>query len=693
MSNKSQKIYLDPDNLTDKHIKVKLEQNVDSFEFLSMEINSEDVYQDFNADFGVLVGRVTANGGTGIPNARISIFIPLEEEDENDGEIQSVYPYKTPRDKNKEGKRYNLLPRVARIDPRTGILTPKQPFGSFPIKEEVVTNPVYLEVYNKYYKYTALTNSSGDYMIYGIPTGTQTVHLSVDITDIGEFSMTPASMVTNLGYSPNLFSDDGTLIKPSDDLDDLPHIETQEIAVDIIPFWGDEENFEIGITQQNFRVRSTIAPTFTLFGSAFTDGAEHIWGEDFDQDENAVSELYRISVDGNVNAGMRSKRIGQVTEKIYYNPSSISDEDIDSGNVDPTRDMVLLDPSEYSVYKRDGDFVFIVNCNRTKVITNSVGEQVEIGDDSPFGIFTKFRGFVTLEFTLQDISLDRRTKSTGYYGDTLHEGVRYRIKFPQYANRNQTFDETEGTNTQNWRKQHTTFEKGKFYTFSKFHGTTHNASRAQGVNSNGFNSKTTINQVNWDPFWTVGIIYTGTLGDFDNSVYGLLPNSENDSRFGANWLNMSIYIQQNGRWYDKAAPANTFTNDNFSRQTLEGSRNINIHFLYDNDQEFVAGEINTALFPRSDLHWTDIIEVPVLDIIEMNDVSEKGFTDQDFSKSGDQYRNGSYRPTEWPSAAPLGGGKIDGDPANSVDPRTYFYKGFEGSDCIDFLFDLNLITT
>ena len=58
---------------------------------------------------------------------------------------------------------------------------------SFPIKEEIVTNPIFLDVYKKYYKYTALTNNSGDYMIFGVPIGTQTVHMSVDITDIGEY--------------------------------------------------------------------------------------------------------------------------------------------------------------------------------------------------------------------------------------------------------------------------------------------------------------------------------------------------------------------------------------------------------------------------------------------------------------------------------------------------------------------------
>jgi hypothetical protein len=148
--NKSQRIQLNSGNTnTDKFIKVQLEQDIDTLEFLSMSIDAKDAYQDFNADYGVLVGRVIANGGVGIPNAKISIFIPLDDTDANDEDIKSIYPYTTPRDKNVDGKRYNLLPRVAKIDPNTGVSSPKQPFGSFPIKEEIVTNLDFLGVYKK----------------------------------------------------------------------------------------------------------------------------------------------------------------------------------------------------------------------------------------------------------------------------------------------------------------------------------------------------------------------------------------------------------------------------------------------------------------------------------------------------------------------------------------------------------------
>ncbi|GAG88865.1 unnamed protein product, partial [marine sediment metagenome] len=248
---------------------VSLDQDTNFLEILSLKISQKEAYQFFNADYGVLVGRVIANGGVGIPNAKVSIFIPITDEDKENAEIRAAYPYETPRDKNIYGKRYNLLPRVAQEDPETGSFKPKQPFGSFPTKDEVVTNETWLEVYEKYYKYSTVTNEAGDYMLFGVPTGTQVVHMSVDITDIGKYSMTPADMVVQLGYSESFFNSDLT-IKPKQDLEDLPHIETQEISVDVIPYWGDSTNFEIGITRQDFRIRAELINNVTVFGSFFT---------------------------------------------------------------------------------------------------------------------------------------------------------------------------------------------------------------------------------------------------------------------------------------------------------------------------------------------------------------------------------------------------------------------------------------
>lgn len=711
--NKSQRIYLQTgDTDVDRYVFVKLEKDVDTLEFMSLKIDTQDAYQDFNADYGVLVGRVIANGGVGIPNAKVSIFIPLEEDDETNSQIRSVYPYKTPSDKNIDGKRYNLLPRVGKINPVTGEIKPQQPFGSFPIKEEIVTNSTFLEVYEKYYKYSTVTNNSGDYMIYGVPTGTQTVHMSVDITDIGKYSMTPAAMVTNLGYSSNLFTDNDTRIKPSNDLTDLPHIETQEISVDVIPFWGDSENFDIGITRQDFRIRATLVNTFVLFGSVFTDGRDDMWAENLHTGRR-ISELFRASDPAQRQVSIASKRIGRVTEKIFYYPANISDADIEAGNVaDDGSDMLLLDPSQYSVYKRDGDFIYIINANRNKIITDEAGNEKSVDNDSADGVFTKFRGFITLEVTVDDLPMDF-IRELG--NNATANPMRYKLKFPQFAEKGDGFgppmssgDDTPRTIA--WRKQHKTFEAGKLYSIAKFQPVVYNDSNdnsSQFNLSDGFFKQDVINQVaNNDTYWNVGVIlseniFDGGEIDVDNEIHEYPFNSTTAKigstsykGFGANWMNLAIHLPQVGYLSDSYENFEYVRiTDHFHTQG-EGSSNtpFNRYFFSPNTQNIAAGEFNTQFLARSDIHWTDIIEVPIEDVIKFGSVG-KGFRDNQLGvyELMGNYRNGTIIPDGWTAACPEGGGRENGLPTNPDDERIYFYKGFDAADCIQYLFELGIV--
>ena len=94
----------------DKYIKTAISQDFDFIEILSLKISQEDVYRKFCSDYGVVVGRVSINNGFGVPNAKVSVFIPLDEVDKLNPEIRDLYPYETVNDKNSDGVRYNLLP-------------------------------------------------------------------------------------------------------------------------------------------------------------------------------------------------------------------------------------------------------------------------------------------------------------------------------------------------------------------------------------------------------------------------------------------------------------------------------------------------------------------------------------------------------------------------------------------------------
>ncbi len=167
---------------TDKTIKVQVDQDFDFLEILSLKLTQSDVYRSFCSDYGVVVGRVIANGGYGVPNAKVSVFVPIDAVDQNDPVISALYPYKNVTDKNEDGYRYNLLPYTPSYEGHAAT-------GTFPTREDVLTRTEVLQIYEKYYKYTVKTNESGDYMIVGVPLGNQQVILDVskntlDINDI-----------------------------------------------------------------------------------------------------------------------------------------------------------------------------------------------------------------------------------------------------------------------------------------------------------------------------------------------------------------------------------------------------------------------------------------------------------------------------------------------------------------------------
>ena len=63
----------------DSNILIKVEQDFDFLEILSLKISQQDLYTSFCANYGVVVGRVIANKGFGVPNAKVSVFVPISD--------------------------------------------------------------------------------------------------------------------------------------------------------------------------------------------------------------------------------------------------------------------------------------------------------------------------------------------------------------------------------------------------------------------------------------------------------------------------------------------------------------------------------------------------------------------------------------------------------------------------------------
>lgn len=263
-SNKSYRIRTNIDgNVTGTTLNVQLNQDFDILEILSLKISREQIYKLHTAKYGCIAGRVLANGSFGIPNAKISVFIEAEDDDLLDPVFSALYPYTQMSDTNLDNKRYNLLPDEA-------VSNCHQPVGSFPSKRMVLDDENIIEIFDKYYKYTTTTNNSGDYMILGVPTGVQRIHVDVDLSDIGMLSQKPRDLYYK-GYTKTLF-ENASMFKNDTNLDNLAQIISKNESVDVSPFWGEEgEGDSIAITRRDIKIDYKFEPTCIFIGSLITD--------------------------------------------------------------------------------------------------------------------------------------------------------------------------------------------------------------------------------------------------------------------------------------------------------------------------------------------------------------------------------------------------------------------------------------
>jgi len=257
-------------------IPIVLEQNFDTLEILSLAIRPDDIYIRSCADYGIVCGRIFCNNGFGIPNARVSVFVPIEDIDTQNDYIASLYPYTNFTDINDDGYRYNLLPYT---QSHSGHV----PTGTFPERLDVLTDKPLIQVYEKYYKFTVKTNESGDYMIFGLPLGQQTLFMQVDLSDIGEFSLTPQDLI-RMGLATE-DTVNGSKFKSSTNYAELPQIITVQKTVQIEPFFGEFEICNYNIARVDFDLTSEnnvkLEPTAVFMGSIIsTDDTQKV-GKNF----------------------------------------------------------------------------------------------------------------------------------------------------------------------------------------------------------------------------------------------------------------------------------------------------------------------------------------------------------------------------------------------------------------------------
>lgn len=262
--NKSYRIRTNVNN--DSVVNFTVDNTIDTLDILSLSIDQKNTYRLMGSNTGIIAGRVLANGGFGVPNVKVSVFIPYETTEDIDKQI--LYSFTSTRDIDNNGVRYNLLPNE--LDDEC-----HQNIGTFPSKRVLLDNNNWIDVFDKYYQFTTRTNESGDYMIYGVPVGTQTVHMDVDLSDIGILSQKPRDLIYK-GYNANMF-ENTTKFKVDTNIDSLAQVITQDQSIYVYPFWGDTTDTQTNaaITRCDMNINYKFEPTCIFMGSVITDAGEN----------------------------------------------------------------------------------------------------------------------------------------------------------------------------------------------------------------------------------------------------------------------------------------------------------------------------------------------------------------------------------------------------------------------------------
>ncbi len=341
----------------DQKVTVELKQDYDLLEILSLRFDQEQAYSSFCSDYGVVCGRVSVNNGLGIPNAKVSIFVPLTAEHEDDPVISTLYPYKTVSDTNINGYRYNLLPSRKQHGGH-------EPTGTFYDQTEILTREEYLEVYETYYSYTVKTNDAGDFMIWGVPLGQQIIHIDVDMSDMGCFSLRPYDL-SRLGLGDEMFKNTYEF-KASEDLDSLPQIKSFNKTIEVYPFWGNEDFCELGISRVDFdlsEIGVKVEPKAFLIGGTYTDPQKH-----------SVNNFCQLPAHMGRKCDLRTQS-GKI-ESIRFTP-------VKDSNNRPILEQVKINED----IPEDGSFVMPIPMNMDYVYTNEFGD-LEVTNDKNKGVPT-----------------------------------------------------------------------------------------------------------------------------------------------------------------------------------------------------------------------------------------------------------------------------------------------------------------
>jgi hypothetical protein len=139
-------------------------------------------------------------------------------------------------------------------------------------------------------------------MIFGVPIGSQTIHLDIDLSDIGEFSLSPQDLIRTSNATEGQVN--GVQFKSSSNLSELPQILTVNRTIEVEPLWGQPEICNLGITRTDFDVLEEfgikIEPCAIFIGSIFSNSDEDVQKQNCKVEKNLGDKCSLINGPGQI---------------------------------------------------------------------------------------------------------------------------------------------------------------------------------------------------------------------------------------------------------------------------------------------------------------------------------------------------------------------------------------------------------
>ena len=121
-------------------INFAIDNSVELYEILSLKISQKNAYRLMASNSGVIAGRVLANNGFGVPNAKISVFVQYDGDENLYQKV--LYHFQSSKSLDDNRVRYNLLPNGSYDECH-------QTVGTFPLKRLMLDDDNWVDVFDK----------------------------------------------------------------------------------------------------------------------------------------------------------------------------------------------------------------------------------------------------------------------------------------------------------------------------------------------------------------------------------------------------------------------------------------------------------------------------------------------------------------------------------------------------------------